>query len=323
MEMPDVLNRLAAAGPAGLELGGDSSLLKDLDLCRAWGFPIEFVGGRACMVRGPDPLVPAWIEQEAAHLAWKKIRVAGFLEIGSTNDYALACSRAGAPEGTVIVAERQTAGKGRMGRKWISPARAGLYFSLVVRPRLPFDVWPLLTHAASVSLFRSLQDLKLQRQVPGDLALDLKWPNDVLLSGKKTAGILLETVFCGDTAEAAVIGVGVNIAPGSVPADLADKATAIGCETGVRVPRRWLLVRFLAHFHVGYRLFSAGLADEIIAQWKGCSSMWDGAEINVHDGHRVRAAVTCGLTRSGALRIRTADGSEETLLAGDVTVRRR
>ncbi len=323
MEIPSLLERVASAGSAGLDLQDNPHALRDIELCRAWGYPVEVGGGRAWFTRDPDLLVPAWIEEEAGRIAWKGIRVRGFLETGSTNDEALALARAGASEGTLVLALRQTAGRGRLGRRWISPAGAGIYFSLVLRPGRTLGQWPTLTHAAAVALFRALEDLRTQRLIPTELDLDLKWPNDILVSGKKAAGILLETALKGESAVAAVIGVGINVFPSSVPADLTPAATAVGLEAGVPVPRRWLLVRFLTHFKVGYHLFGRGCFAEIIDQWKSCSTMWDGVEITVRDGDRDRAAVTCGLTESGALRIRTEEGGDEILLAGDVSIRRR
>jgi len=323
MEIPSILDRIASAGTAGIPLEGEPSAGRDIEICRSWGFPVEVAAGRARLGRDADLLVPAWIESEARRTAWAKIRARGFLETGSTNDEALSLTSAGAPEGTLVHAERQSAGKGRMGRKWNSPAGAGLYFSLVLRPRQAVNVWPNLTHVASISLYRALKDLRLQRLIPADLRLDLKWPNDVLVSGKKVAGILLETALKGECSPAAVLGVGINVSSHSVPAELSDSASAVAREAGVPVARRWLLIRFLTHFQVGYRLFEAGLFGEILEQWKTCSSMWEGVEITVQDGDRSRAAVTCGLTETGALRIRTADGREEILLAGDVSIRRR
>ena len=301
----------------------DPSIMRDIGICREWGFPIEVEDDSARLRRDADLLVPAWVEEEARRVAWSAVRAHGYLEIGSTNDEALVRACAGAPQGTLIYAERQTAGKGRIGRKWVSAAGAGLYFTLVLRPRQSLETWPSLTHVASVALYRSLRDLSLYRLTVADLCLDLKWPNDVLLSGKKVAGILLETALRGENAQAAVVGVGVNVLPHSVPAELTASATSIAGEAGVAVPRRWLLIRFLAHFRVGYRLFEAGEFGEIIEQWKNCSTMWNGVEITVQEGTRSKSAVTCGLTKTGALRIRTEEGSEETLLAGDVSIRRR
>ncbi len=308
---------------AGLPIEGTPSFIRDIELCRQRGFPVEIEDNRASLARNADLLVPAWIEEEARSTAWSAVRAHGYLEIGSTNNEALARASAGAPQGTLIFAERQTAGKGRMGRTWISPSGAGLYFTLVLRPRQTLEAWPSLTHVASVALFRSIRDLSLFRLTAADLRLDLKWPNDVLLSGKKVAGILLETALRGENGQAAVVGVGVNVLPHSVPAELSAFATSIGTEAGSAVPRRWLLIRFLTHFRAGYLLFEAGGLAEIIEQWKNCSTMWDGVEITVQEGTRSRSAVTCGVTKTGALRIRNEEGSVETLLAGDVSIRRR
>ncbi len=323
MEIPFVLDRIASAGAAGLALERSPELEQDIGLCRAWGYPVEVDGGRARIARNEDLLVPSWLESEGRSVAWKGLRVRGFLELGSTNDEALARVRDGAPEGTLIYALRQTAGKGRMGRKWESPAGAGLYFTLVLRPQQPLGAWPVLTHAASVALHRALHDLKAHRLVARDLAPELKWPNDVLLSGRKVAGILLETAVKGGIAEAAVLGIGLNVSPDSVPPGLSDLATAVECEARAGVPRRWLLNRILAHFHFGYRIFEAGRFGDVIEQWKACSTMWDGVDITVNDGERTVEAVTCGLTGLGALRIRNGSGGEATLLAGDVRIRRR
>jgi BirA family biotin operon repressor/biotin-[acetyl-CoA-carboxylase] ligase len=323
LEMPSILNRIAAAGPAGLELETNPAVLEQIELCRAWGFHVQIQNGRALLLPDADLVVPGWVEKETEAIAWDETRVRGFFEIGSTNDEALSLSRTGAPEGTVIWAELQTAGRGRLGRRWISPAQSGLYFSVVLRPRQPLKYWPILTHAAAVALFRSLQDLRQEGVIPRNLEVDLKWPNDVLLSGKKTAGILLETVLKGEAAEAAAVGVGINVAPEAVPVELRDRATAVGAEAGVSVPRRWLLVRFLCQFQRLYKLFSAGDYRTIIEHWKSCSTMWNGVEVTVTEGDQSRIAMTCGLTETGALRIRNESGREEIVLAGDVSVRRR
>jgi BirA family biotin operon repressor/biotin-[acetyl-CoA-carboxylase] ligase len=152
--------------------------------------------------------------------------------------------------------------------------------------------------------------------------LDLKWPNDVLLSGKKTAGILLETVVAQDGSRAAVVGIGINVKLGSVPEELRDRATCVSQEAGTGIPRRRLLVRFLYYFQLFYCCFERGEHGELLSRWMERSSMWNGAPIWIDDGGRPRSAVTCGLTELGALRIRNDDGTEETLLAGDVSVRR-
>jgi BirA family biotin operon repressor/biotin-[acetyl-CoA-carboxylase] ligase len=323
LEMPPVLNRIAMAGPAGLAIDDDQAALDQIEICRAWGYDIQVRTARAILMHESDCVVPICVEREVESLAWGITRVHGYFEIGSTNDQALMEARAGCPEGTLIYAERQTAGRGRLGRTWISRAGSGLYFSLVLRPGRPIQFWPILNHVAAVALCRALEDLPHLDAALPKLEIDLKWPNDVLLSGKKTAGILLESVQSGDTHEAAVVGVGINVAPDAVPMDLRDRATSIVAQTGAPVPRRWLLVRFLNHFQRLYKLFSAGAYGTIIETWKSLSTMWNGVEITLTEGGRISTAVTCGLTETGALRIRSASGREETVLAGDVSIRRR
>lgn len=320
--IPNILNEAARAGQDGCLLSADPDSTAAFELCRKWGFPLRLENGRAFLLYNEDALVPEWIENEACAVIWDKINVRGFLEIGSTNEEALSQAREGAGDGTLICAERQTAGRGRKGRSWISPAGGGIYCTVILRPRQIQRHWPLLTHAASVALADCLKDI-LEIYAPGHpVAVDLKWPNDVLLSGKKTAGILLETTAGGEGSQVAVVGVGINVRQGSIPEPLKDQATCLDQEAGVEVPRRRLLVRFLYHLQLCYDLFERGGYQELLERWKSRSSMWNGAPVWIDDGGQRSAAVTCGLTDLGALRIRRSNGMEEMLMAGDVSVRR-
>ncbi len=320
LRIPEILNEAARAGPGGVPVTEDPASKADLELCRRWGFALRLEHRRAFLPFDEDSLLPAWIEQETPALAWDRLSVRGFLEIGSTNEEALKQAGSGAPGGTLICAETQTAGRGRKGRSWISPPGAGIYCTLVIRPSQPTDRWPLLAHAASVAVAEGLKDALLECGVERPPSPDLKWPNDVYLSGKKTAGILIETV--SSQTPAAVVGIGINVRQGSIPADLRDQATCISAEAGRDIPRRRILVHCLHHFQVCYSLFERREHDELLRRWKGLSTMWDGVPVWIDDGSRRRAGITSGLTELGALRIRNEDGREETLLAADVTVRR-
>lgn len=268
-----------------------------------------------------DRLEPAWIETETPALAWDRLAVVGFSEIGSTNDEALRRAREGAPTGLLVVAEHQTAGRGRKGRTWTSPSGSGLCFSLVVHPASPRRHWPLLSLLTSVAVARSIEDMlvSVQGGRPG-LRVDLKWPNDVLLSGRKAAGILIETADLPGGSGAVVIGVGVNVGLDSIPRGLESLAASVSHEAGVKVPRRPLLVSFLRRFQEEYILFERGARKAILDHWKACSSMWDGVRVRVGEGGTWREATTCGLSDSGAIRVRLPDGSEQTLMAADVSV---
>jgi BirA family biotin operon repressor/biotin-[acetyl-CoA-carboxylase] ligase len=269
-----------------------------------------------------EQLVPYWIQKETAALAWNWLRVNGFFRTDSTNREAIELARHGSPSGTLVYAEEQTAGKGRKGREWFSPRGSGLYFSLILRPKQPREVWPIVTHVASIALADTLRELSDRKSVPLDLDVDIKWPNDVLLSGKKCAGILLEMVPDENGEHAAVVGVGINVHEGSVPESLRSEAISIDEVAKTQVPRRQLLVRFLQNFQTSFMTFERGKHGEIVERWKSYSSMWDGVPIWIVEGETRRAAVTCGINEIGALLVRTPEGSVETLLAGDVSVRR-
>lgn len=321
--VPLVLDRLADAGSRGLSLEETAADASDLELCRTWGFRLNVEEGRIVLPFDRDRLVPRWIADETPSIAWERLRVAGFFETGSTNEEATAAAIRGEPEGWLVYAEKQISGRGRKGRRWVSRPGLGLYFSLLVRPRRPLDRWVLLTQVASVALVRSLKSLSEEGWTARKLEVDLKWPNDVLLSGKKTAGILIETAGAGPKPEGAVVGVGINMGKGSVPEELSGLATSVGVEAGGEVPRRLLLVRFLYFFQLGYGLLEGGEDSAILDQWKSLSSMWDGVAVWIVQEGDARPAVTCGLTDTGALRIRRPDGVEETVVAADVSLRRR
>jgi BirA family biotin operon repressor/biotin-[acetyl-CoA-carboxylase] ligase len=263
-----------------------------------------------------DDLAPKLIEAETPNLMWPKLQVEVFPELGSTNDEAAARARSGAPQGTLVLAEMQTAGRGRKGRAWVSHPSAGLYFSLVLRPEQPQNRWPLLGHAAALALVRVLKQLPTELPGARTFAVDLKWPNDVLITGKKVSGILMEA-----GGGAAVIGMGINFRKQGIPPELDPIATCLDAAAGRQVPRRWLLVRVLSEFQLLYGAFERGGFDEIIEEWKQSSSMWDEVPVWIIEGESSRPAIACGITEDGALRIRRPDGAEEVLLAGDVSLR--
>ena len=321
IKYPFILTDLAHVGSQGLDVINDSWFQDELAVCLEWGFPLKIKDGRVQISYDDELLIPCWIQQETPTIIWNGLCVNGFLRLDSTNREACDQARAGAPEGTLIYAETQTAGKGRLDRSWFSVAGKGIYFSLILRPSQPWKFWPILTHVAAGALIYALKGVEHSVELAKPLDIDLKWPNDVLLSGKKCAGILLETLMSDEGDAAAIVGVGINAHPGSVPEDLADVAICVDDAAGVAVPRRRLFIRFLKYFQYGYKLFREGKFEEILERWKGFSSMWNGASVTLFEGDRTRNAITCGLDEIGALRVRLADGSVETVLAGDVSVR--
>jgi BirA family transcriptional regulator, biotin operon repressor / biotin---[acetyl-CoA-carboxylase] ligase len=320
---PSLLIDLGHVGPNGLPQNSAPWFQKEMELCREWGFQLKTENGRVSLLFDQEQLVPYWIQQETAAIAWDMLRVKGFFRVESTNSEAVKLVRQGAPGGTLVYAEEQVKGRGRKKRTWFSPAGAGLYFSLVVRPRQPAEFWPLLTHVASVALVQTIKNLRDGKIIPRPLDVDIKWPNDVLISRRKCAGILLESVQSDNASQAAIIGIGVDVHDGSVPESLRSEAVCLDEAARAIVPRRLFLVNYLRHFQNCFLLFEKGKQNEILELWKSFSSMWNGVQVCISDGDTSRTATTCGLNELGALLVCTTGGEVEAVLAGDISVTRR
>ena len=233
-------------------------------------------------------------------------------ETGSTNEDARLLAREGAEEGTVVVAESQTEGRGRMGRSWVSPPHTNLYLSVILRPDLPPANAAWCTLLASVELCRTVRDLY-------GLDPGLKWPNDLLLEGRKAAGILAEMEAEIDRVRFVVLGVGVNL---NMPADLLPEralypATSLSLVLGRKVNRVAFARRFLEHLDRGYgRLLREG-PEAVRDAWMGFS---------VHGAGTVRVTVPggtlqgrfLGIDETGAMILENAQGKKRTVHVGDV-----
>ncbi len=319
LKVPSLLIDLGHVGENGLPLNAAPWFQRELEQCREWGIRLKVADGRVRLEFDQDQLIPYWIEQETPATAWPLLRVNGFFRTHSTNSEALELVRKGAPSGTLVITEEQTAGKGRNGRSWFSNARKGLFFTVVLRPTPEMQLWPLLTHVASLALAETLKELQGLGIFRNSLDIDLKWPNDVMISGRKCAGILLEATTVG-ASSAAVVGVGINVRSGSVPEPLESVATCLDDMAGVMVPRRQVLVTFLRNFQEGFLIFEQGRHVELLERWKGHSTMWKDTRVWITEGEERRSAVTCGLNEIGALMVKTPDGTVETVYAADVSV---
>ena len=227
-----------------------------------------------------------------------------FDSVPSTMDIATALASQGAPHGVVVAAHQQTAGRGRRGSTWASPAGAGLYFSFIARPRDARKI-PLMTLAAGVGVRDGV------RSATG-LTPDLKWPNDLLVDRKKLAGILAEGHALGSCDEAVVIGVGVNVQPAEYPPDVTARATSIETELGRAIDRDLLLSEILDGLQHRLLTLSQNPGD-ILQAWRAASPSAMGTRVE-WDGHH---GVTAGIDESGALLVKTATGLER-IIAGAI-----
>lgn len=235
---------------------------------------------------------------------------------GSTNDIAARLADAGAEEGTVIVAEAQTAGRGRLGRAWFSPPGAGLYVSVVLRPRsgaglsYPDNPTALLTLASGVGLAEGVQTAT-------GLPAEIKWPNDVLVARRKLAGVLAEAAAQGGALHFVVLGFGVNLRPAAYPAELARRATSIEAETNRPADRALVLAEILTGLAARYDDLQHGRFDAILSAWRERAASLRGSPVEWDTGGNVMRGRAEGIDQTGALLVRTG-GAIQRIVSGEV-----
>ena len=290
-----------------------STLARWVDKLREAGVEIRgelFTGYR--LVRLPDVLLPQLIRPRLRTTMIGR-NLYHFYSVGSTNAFAarLLAHRRNVSEGTVVIAESQTAGRGRLGRSWHSEREAGLYFSIVLFPKTPPSLAPLFTLAAAIAMHSAIERST-------GLDIDIKWPNDLLVTGKKFCGILSEIQAEVDLVKYMVIGVGVNVNHETLPPDIAGRATSLRSASGRIQSRIEILLEFFEEFENIYMEFERKGPRKIIEQWTSFSSFANGRRIEIHDGVRKITGVTRGLNALGALRIEEKGGQLEEVYSGDV-----
>ena len=304
---------LVSGGRIGAELGiSRTAVWKHICSLRDAGYRIESVPARGYRLTGaPDSLLP-----EAIHAGLDCLIVGAHIrcldETDSTNLQACRLGDAGEEQGLVVIADSQTAGKGRMGRSWESPPGVNLYASVLLRPPiLPFDA-PRLTFLSAVAVCRAIQSTTR-------LEPTVKWPNDVLLDGAKVAGLLNEMSAETDRVNYVVLGIGVNLnmTADQFPGDLRYPATSLAIAAGRPVSRLAFTRALLREIDRLYRTFLDAGSAPILAEWTELCAM-TGKAIEVDCGSSTVTGTMAGLAEDGALLVRTATGKMESVYAGDV-----
>jgi len=313
-----VLQVLRGAGEAvsgeylAAQLGlSRTAVWKRVHRLKAQGYVIEGSPRRGYrLLAVPDKLLPAEVLQGLQARVLKG-PVHHFETLDSTNNLAKELAARGAPEGTVVVAEAQTGGRGRLGREWDSPPGVGLYVSLVLRPMLPPMDLPQITLTSAVAVVRAV------RRVAG-VAPGIKWPNDLLLNGKKLGGILTEMETESDRISHVVVGLGLNVNNPGFPAELTATATSLTLAAGGAFSRVDLLKAWLEEFDGLYdRFLNQGFA-EILEEWKGLTVTL-GREVTVRQGPREISGLALDVAPDGALLLRTAGSEIVRVISGEIT----
>ena len=240
-----------------------------------------------------------------------------FLEAtDSTNNVAMVLARENAPAGTLVVAESQSAGRGRLSRQWLSPAGCGLYVSFLLRPQLDVADLPKLTLAAGVALCRAVSRASGVR-------VQLKWPNDLLLQGRKCGGILTEaTGVVGDGPVAVILGIGINVNTPreSFPEELRERATSLSATAGRECPRGLLLGALVEEVDGVVRRMEAGDFAAILAEWREYDGLAGQCLSWLTPQQTIVTGVSLGPDAEGRLHIRDDCGIVHEVLSGDLTL---
>ncbi len=292
-----------------------SAVWKHIGSLKDDGYVIESSRKKGYLLRQTSDLLLAdEIREGLTTNVLGKGKIIHFAETDSTNIRAKYLANEGAPEGTVVVAEKQTQGKGRRGRTWFSPPGEGIYASIILRPPISPNEAPKLTLMTAVALAEALLSLT-------SLKVRIKWPNDILVKGRKVAGILTEISTEMDRIDYVIIGVGVNVntpREGLSP-DIAQLATSVYMETGKAFPRIVLLRAFLQWLEIYYEAFKTKGFDPILSRWKHLADII-GRRISVDLMDIVRVGKVLDVDKDGFLILQDRKGAIERIISGDVTL---
>jgi len=239
-----------------------------------------------------------------------------FPTLDSTNTYAARLAREGAPEGTSVIADAQSGGKGRLGRTWVSPAGVNLYLSVILRPPVLATIAPQLSLLAAVAVVDAIAEVC-------QLSPTIKWPNDILIDGKKVCGILAEMQTEGDVLRAVILGIGVNInaTASAFPEELREKASSLLLTGGRTVDRSVFTDSLLTHLEKFYVLWLEEGFSALRSTWEKYAAYLIGKRIVVAAPEGTIAGHVLGMDADGALLVQgEGSGKQHRLLAGDVTV---
>jgi len=291
-----------------------STVLRHISRLKEDGYAIESVPHKGYVLRETfDLLVPRRIREGLGTKTFGKKEIVYCTEIDSTNPKAKALAAKGAPEGTIVVSEMQTKGRGRKTRGWFSPPRDGIYLSLILRPNISPRLAPSMTLLTAVAIAETLLS------VPG-LEIAIKWPNDILARGKKLAGILTEMSTERERIDYIVVGLGLNVNTSRFPDEIEGKATSILIETGQRVRRVTLAKEYLEWHEKYYAILKSAGFEPIRKRWKELANII-GQQVTVVAIDKEYQGEVQDIDEDGALILSDETGVYHRVIFGDVTLR--
>ena len=223
-----------------------------------------------------------------------------FSTVTSTNDIARQMALEGSPEGTAVLAREQVSGRGRQGRLWNSPAGDGLYLSVLLRPQTMFPVVQLIPLAAGIAVAETIKDIY-------GASPDIKWPNDILIGGRKVCGILVESSTESGRMDFAILGIGVNLGQEEFPEDIRATATSMLKETGLLIAPSDLVAPLLDRLDRWYKLVASDPA-EVVTRWEQSSTYARDCRVSIDTSEGPLEGITAGLNSAGALIVELPGG---------------
>ena len=278
------------------------------------GFGIDTVKKKGyVLTSSPDSLQAAKIDQ---YLTTKRFgrNIHYYVSCPTTQSIAHQLAQAGEPDGSIVICEEQTAGKGRLARAWTSTQGKGIWMSVIIRPEIPPTKAPQLTLVAAVAVTRAIEDIAQVRP-------EIKWPNDLLINGKKCTGILTELQADIDRVHSIILGIGVNVnqLPSDFPEEIQSIATSIQMVTGKPVDRAELVARILHHLENYTDLYVQHGFEPLKILWESYSCTL-GKRIKATMIHQQIEGVALGITNEGILQVKTDDGEIHGIYSADIEI---
>lgn len=278
------------------------------------GYGIEAVTGKGYRLSSLPDIFSAEELESRIHTEWAGRKLVFYESTGSTNIQAKLLAEEGAPSGTLVVAEQQTQGRGRRGRTWASPAGRNLYFTLLLKPEFAPDKASMLTLVMALAVQGAVAEAC-------GVEAKIKWPNDVVVNGKKVTGILTEMSVQGEYIQHVVIGVGVNVKEQEFVSELEGKATSLEQESGRHVSRAALLEKIMEHFERDYALFVKKCNLSLLLAQYNAVLVNCGREVRVLDPAGEYTGTAQGINEKGELCVEVSGGKVKKVYAGEVSVR--
>ncbi|MGN0512775.1 MAG: biotin--[acetyl-CoA-carboxylase] ligase [Lachnospiraceae bacterium] len=291
-----------------------TAIWKYMNQLKEDGYEIEAVTNRGYRLKNrPDVLYANEIKSKLKTLSWAR-EIYYYDEVDSTNNVAKKLAEDGAPHGTLVITEMQTAGKGRRGRNWSSPKGSGIWMTFILRPQIGPDRASMLTLVSAMAVQKAIENETGLKAV-------IKWPNDIVVNGKKVCGMLTEMSAEPEWINYVVVGIGINANTKKFPEEIADVATSLSIELGRDITRSNLVAGFGAAFEGYYdRFIKNGDMSDLMDEYNKNLANLDN-KVKILDPKGEYTGISKGINKEGELLVTDEDGNERIVRSGEVSVR--